>query len=463
MEQELRQQTFACFIILAMEWNITEKILYSLQIHDFSLQVIYNTKRTPLNKLLGKIDFAKVHTSIVLLDACRDNPFAKNWNGRNYVSKGLASINQLPNGMFIGFAASPGQTASDGIRRNGTYTEAILKFIGENNLSIDVLFNRVNKEVRAETNNKQVPYKNSSLDDEFYFQKNGEEINNFTQEEFDKRVDTLVEAKLKEREAADKSESIPNNIKKLFNPNESVIGSALSSLLIESPKDFSGGNVITICKAYEKYIDKQTRIIGQTDWDFLTLLDSIAQQNNFNDTEIRDILKYYDQESKYSEVTPIILKIIDSSKADFVTSYFKNKIEQNDASHLGEMYFDRFLRIEYLQPVTFYLNYLNRMDKTSSQIKSTFDSFINFFYSINVYKTNIIGLLNNQQIVDSVFVHGQIYYEQNFINYRSWLKKELINWIDEATLNRTYFFSTLCPCILAVSPSGRGERQFPCK
>jgi hypothetical protein len=124
----------------------------------------------PIGKLLGRIDFAKIKTSILILDACRSNPFVRSWNKDGSSSEGLVNI-EAPNGTFIGFAASPGKTASDGARKNGTYTEAILKFIELKNISIDDLFNKVNKEVRIQSEGKQIPFKNSSLEDNFYFNK----------------------------------------------------------------------------------------------------------------------------------------------------------------------------------------------------------------------------------------------------------------------------------------------------
>lgn len=124
----------------------------------------------PIGKLLGKLEFANVKTSILILDACRNNPFVKSWSKSGIINEGLVNID-APNGTFIGFAASPGKTASDGARNNGTYTEAIIKFIELKNISIDQLFNKINKEVRTESNGKQIPFKNSSLEDEYYFNK----------------------------------------------------------------------------------------------------------------------------------------------------------------------------------------------------------------------------------------------------------------------------------------------------
>lgn len=120
-----------------------------------------------LSTAISKIDKAQLKTSIIILDACRSNPFTKQWKSINKY-EGLANVD-IPMGTFIGFAASPGKTASDGTGRNGTYTEAVLKYIDTKNISIDQVFNKVNKEVRIKSGGKQIPFKNSSLDDEYYF------------------------------------------------------------------------------------------------------------------------------------------------------------------------------------------------------------------------------------------------------------------------------------------------------
>ncbi|WP_345271060.1 SUMF1/EgtB/PvdO family nonheme iron enzyme [Nibrella viscosa] len=122
---------------------------------------------TPLDMVTGWMEENRVRTNIVLLDACRDNPFARSWS-RSTTGGGLANIT-APSGTFIGFAASPGKTAADGDRTNGLYTEAILQVLNTPDLTIDQIFNRVNQYVRRQSGGTQIPFKNSSLEDDFYF------------------------------------------------------------------------------------------------------------------------------------------------------------------------------------------------------------------------------------------------------------------------------------------------------
>ncbi|MGN6420622.1 MAG: caspase family protein [Pseudobacter sp.] len=123
-----------------------------------------------LNDVLGVIKFARTKTGIIILDACRSNPFVEKW--RSFQSnKGLKDVD-TPAGVFIGYAAAPGKAASGGIRNNSLYTEALLKFIEIRGISIDQLFTKINKEVRITSDGKQIPHKSSSLEEEFFFNVN---------------------------------------------------------------------------------------------------------------------------------------------------------------------------------------------------------------------------------------------------------------------------------------------------
>lgn len=142
---------------------------------DASLSTMSDLKYVgyPVNRILERMDQAKVKTNILLLDACRDNPFINKFLRLNFnnnlqpIQKGFSAM--TAKGAFIGFAASPGYTASDGEGRNGTYTAAILDNLKIPNLTIDAIFTRVNAQVRKMSDENQIPYKNSSLSDDFCF------------------------------------------------------------------------------------------------------------------------------------------------------------------------------------------------------------------------------------------------------------------------------------------------------
>jgi TPR repeat protein len=128
-------------------------------------QVEYET--TPINLVMGWMESQRTQTNIILLDACRDNPFKSLF--RTVGEEGGLSSMKAPSGTFIGFAASPGKKSSDGDGSNGLYTEAILASINTPNKTIDQIFNSVNAQVRKRSNGSQIPFKSSSLEADFYF------------------------------------------------------------------------------------------------------------------------------------------------------------------------------------------------------------------------------------------------------------------------------------------------------
>lgn len=119
------------------------------------------------DRVLGKMESSNSKTNIVILDACRDNPFERSWN-RGVKGKGLAFMN-APSGSLIAYATSPGTTASDGTGKNGAYTEALLKHIGTTNVSIENIFKRVRISVEESTGGQQMPWEYTSLMGSFYF------------------------------------------------------------------------------------------------------------------------------------------------------------------------------------------------------------------------------------------------------------------------------------------------------
>ncbi|MEP4891231.1 MAG: caspase family protein [Aliiglaciecola sp.] len=103
--------------------------------------------------------------NIVILDACRNNPFEE--SGSTLVSQGLAPV-KAPSATLIAFATEPGGVALDGKSDNGVYTKHLLKYISES-ISIEEVFKKVRAAVARETRNRQIPWEHSSLLGEVYF------------------------------------------------------------------------------------------------------------------------------------------------------------------------------------------------------------------------------------------------------------------------------------------------------
>ena len=111
--------------------------------------------------------------NLVFLDACRDNPLARNLarsmgTRSANVGRGLARV-ETGVGTLIAFATEPGNVALDGKGSNSPFTEALLKHIETPDLDIAKLMRRVRKEVLDTTAGKQVPWSNSSLTGDFVF------------------------------------------------------------------------------------------------------------------------------------------------------------------------------------------------------------------------------------------------------------------------------------------------------
>lgn len=117
------------------------------------------------------LEEAKVPTKVVVLDCCRDNPFASQLEavmaqvGKSIKSKSVGEITGYGPGFYLAFATSPGQAALDGNgRRNSPFTTAFLKTLETSaSKDIDLFFRDVKKVMPPD----QVSWTNSSLTDEF--------------------------------------------------------------------------------------------------------------------------------------------------------------------------------------------------------------------------------------------------------------------------------------------------------
>ncbi|MEO8649010.1 MAG: caspase family protein [Acidobacteriota bacterium] len=123
-----------------------------------------------INFLLNKLGVAKNSLNIVVLDACRNNPFVKQWrNYRNIGDQGGLVRIDAPTGTLIAYATKPGNVASDGTGRNGVFTGAFLKHLSSKGIEMSKMFQLVRADVIAQSSGKQVPFDESSIVGDFYF------------------------------------------------------------------------------------------------------------------------------------------------------------------------------------------------------------------------------------------------------------------------------------------------------
>jgi hypothetical protein len=137
-----------------------------------------------LDEVLAQIGQGRSGTNIIILDACRDNPFTQpemtvadgsvrrapsrsdpRFRG---ISGGLASVN-APSGILIAYATAPGRVAADGSGANGLYTTALIRAMMTPGASLEVIFKQTRIEVMQQSGGRQTPWESSSLTIEFSF------------------------------------------------------------------------------------------------------------------------------------------------------------------------------------------------------------------------------------------------------------------------------------------------------
>jgi len=127
--------------------------------------VEYNCVRA--DRIFGKMEEAQNNMNIVILDACRDNPFERSWT-RAARGRGLTFMD-APGGSIIAYATAPGKTASDGYGENSPYTSALIQCMEIPNIKIEDFFKKVRAQVREQTKSQQTPWESTSLEGDFYF------------------------------------------------------------------------------------------------------------------------------------------------------------------------------------------------------------------------------------------------------------------------------------------------------
>lgn len=116
-----------------------------------------------VDTVLAEMKEARLSASLVILDACRNNPF----EGKG-TARGLAFMNASA-GMLLAFATSPDSVAADGEGRHGVYTEALLREMKVKGRPIEEVFRRVRNAVEEKTGGRQTPWESSSLVTGFSF------------------------------------------------------------------------------------------------------------------------------------------------------------------------------------------------------------------------------------------------------------------------------------------------------
>jgi uncharacterized protein len=162
--------------------------------------------------------------NVIILDACRNNPFIEKLarGGRSLAGRGLNRIEATGVGSLIIFSTQPNNIALDGSGRNSPFASALLKYVGTPDLEIRQMISKVRGDVLQATNQKQVPWDNSSLVGDVYLAGPG-----------------LAE-KTNEKEpvtAEQKPNTPPNTTAQNLPPETSRSGKALNSEEMAPPDD----------------------------------------------------------------------------------------------------------------------------------------------------------------------------------------------------------------------------------
>lgn len=132
---------------------------------DIDNEADVDIEAVSMNSVLQRMAYAGNDMNIVILDACRNNPFKR---GFRSVSRGLARMDAA-RGTLIAYATAPGDVAADGSGRNSPYSAALASNLLRPGASIERIFKQVRNDVIKRTNSAQIPWESSSLTGADYY------------------------------------------------------------------------------------------------------------------------------------------------------------------------------------------------------------------------------------------------------------------------------------------------------
>jgi hypothetical protein len=183
-----------------------------------------------LNQLIGELGRTKGKTFIIMLDACRNNPFGSSYQPEQ---KGLSQFD-APVGSLLAYATSPGNVASDGSGQNGLYTENLIRELSVRGAKIEDALKRVRLNVRLASQGAQIPWETTSLEqDVFIFDGGKTKLSEAEQEK-------LIEEDLAEWgriKSSGKIDDYANYLRKFPNGRfAEIVQTRLTRLLAEADK-----------------------------------------------------------------------------------------------------------------------------------------------------------------------------------------------------------------------------------
>jgi len=126
---------------------------------DIDSEAMTRVAAVDVDLLLEQMAEARNRVNVVILDACRNNPFERRLRG---ASRGLAAVDAA-RGTLVAYATAPGSVAADGDGANGLYTEELLQALRVPGLKVEEVFKRVRVAVTERSKGAQTPWESSSL------------------------------------------------------------------------------------------------------------------------------------------------------------------------------------------------------------------------------------------------------------------------------------------------------------
>lgn len=137
---------------------------------DIQTEADVEDQAVDLNYILSLMDGAQSALNIVILDACRNNPFGRSFRS---TQDGLAQV-KAPSGTLIAYATAPDSIAADGSGVNSPYTEELVKQLHIPGVLVETMFRRVTEQVSQRSGGKQEPWFSTNVKGDFYFHRRDE-------------------------------------------------------------------------------------------------------------------------------------------------------------------------------------------------------------------------------------------------------------------------------------------------
>ena len=210
-------------------------------------------KTVDVSELLAYMEEAKGRSFLVILDACRDDPFAGNYKPS---SRGLSQFD-APVGSLLACATSPGSVAMDGEGENGLYTSNLLREFAVRGARLEDAFKRVRLSVRLASNGRQIPWESTSLEEDVYLFPNERKI--LTDAEQDKLLDREIASWLTVKSSNDHVQ-LGNFIREFPSGSASELAQARLNRLLAAQAQQEAQRVSAVAAAAEASREAQARV-----------------------------------------------------------------------------------------------------------------------------------------------------------------------------------------------------------